>query len=110
MAQYVFPNSQLRRIPEILGDSGAITVRPMDAEPVTWGGNRWHRFICTDGKEEAAVCIGEHEVRPDVIVVSVGTDLRRLPLLWRTPGDLRLVRRLNRLLAREGGQLLAEDE
>jgi hypothetical protein len=110
MAQYVFPNSQLSRIPEILSDSGAIVIRPMDAEPVTAGGNRWHRFTCTDGRAGAAACICEPAGRPDVIVVTVSTDLRRLPLLWRIPGDVRLVRRLNRLLEREGGRLLAEDD
>ena len=82
MAQYVFPRSQLPRIPEILSDSGAVAVRPMDAEPVTAGGNRWHRFICTDGKAAAAVCIGEHDIRPEVIIVTVSLDLRRLPLIW----------------------------
>jgi hypothetical protein len=110
MAQYVFSHLQLSRIPEILSDSGAIAVRPMDAEPVTAGGNGWHRFTCTDGNAVAAACVGEHAIRPDVIVVSVSTDLRRLLWLWRIPGDVRLVRRLNRILAREGGQLLTEED
>jgi hypothetical protein len=109
MAQYVFPNSQLSRIPEILSDSGAIVIRRMDAEPVVASGDRWHRLTCIDGKAGAAACICEPAGRPDVIVVMVSTDLRRLPLLWRIPGDVRLVRRLNRLLEHEGGRLLAED-
>ena len=110
MAQYVFPTSQLSRIPEILSDSGTVVVRPMDAEPVTAGGNRWHRLTCTDRKARAAACVGEHDARPGVIIVTVSLDLRRLPLLWRIPGDVRLVRRLNQLLERERGRMLAEDK
>ncbi len=110
MAQYTFPRPELSRIPEILSDSGAISVRPMDAEPITFRGDRWHRFTCTDGQAGAAAEVVELKRRPDVIVVGVSTDLRRLPLLWRIPGDVRLVRRLKRLLEREGGHLLVHDD
>jgi hypothetical protein len=110
MAQYAFPNSQLSRIPAMLSDSGAIVVRPMDAERVTADGSRWHRFTCTDGKAGATACIGEPDDGLKVIMVTVSLDLRRLPLLWRIPGDVRLVRRLEGLLEREGGRLLADGE
>jgi len=110
MADYVFPRSQLPRIPEILSDSGAVVVRPMDNEPIRFRDGYWHRFTCVEGKAAAAASIYEPGVRPEVIVVGVSTELRRLPLLWRIRGDVRLVRRLNRLREREGGRLLAEDD
>lgn len=110
MAQYVFATSQLSRFPGFLSDSGTVVVRPMDAEPVTAGGNRWHRLTCTDRKARAAACVAEHDARPGVIIVTVSLDLRRLPLLWRIPGDVRLVRRLNQRLERERGRMLAEDK
>ena len=67
-------------------------------------------MVSPHGKAETAACICEPAARRDVIEVTVPTDLRRLPLLWRIPGDVRLVRRLNRLLEREGDKLLAEDD
>jgi hypothetical protein len=110
MAQYVFPTAQLSRIPEILSDSGTISVRPMDAAPLPVCGGSWHRLTCIEGNAVAAASIYESQVRPEAIVVGVSTDLRRLLLLWRIPGDVRLARRLNRLLEREGGELLVEDD
>ena len=44
--------------------------------------------------EGVAAAISEHTRWPEKIVATVSTDLRRLPLLWRLPGDLPRVRRM----------------
>lgn len=110
MAQYLLPRSSLPQIPEILSAAGAVHVCAMDDQPICTPAHRWHRFTCRDGNAAVAASVDEPEARPNLIVVSVSTDLRRLPRLWRILGDVRLVRRLNRILEDAGGQLLVEDD
>lgn len=110
MPQYVLPRSMRPRIPEMVSESGAIAIQPMDIGPLTANGARWWRFTCNAGSARAFCCLGEHPERPDDIVITVSIDLRRLPMLWRVPGDWLLVRRMAETLEREGARVLTDDD
>jgi hypothetical protein len=92
----------------MLAELGVTSVRPMDDESRAVDGARWQRFVCDDGTARAIACIVEHDQLPGKIVVTVSTDLRRLPLIWRLPADLRLVQRLVRVLEHQGAKALVE--
>ena len=108
MAAYSLPRSDRPQLAEILGDSGRISVQSMDGGPITIPGMKWWRLICDAGAARAAVSICEHERQPESIIVDIGTDLRRILFFWRLPGDVRLVRRLNRLLECHGAVLIPQ--
>jgi hypothetical protein len=92
----------------MLAELELTSVRPMDEEPRAVDGARWQRFVCDDGTARALASIAEHDQLPGKIVVTVSTDLRRLPLIWRLPADLRLVQRLARVLEHRGAKALVE--
>ena len=96
------------RIPELVNPSGAFDVRPMDAEPLVSPGARWWRFTCDSGSSRALLAIGEHDQLPNDVVVTVSTDLRRLPLVWRLLGDWRLSRVLATTMEESGAQRLTD--
>lgn len=108
MPQYTLPQSEGPRVPEMLAELGVTSVRAMDEEPRAVDGTRWQRFVCDDGTARAIACIAEHDQLPGKIVVTISTDLRRLPLIWRLPADLRLVQRLARVFGRQGAKPLVE--
>ena len=82
----------------------------MDKLPLAADGVRWWRFECDAGPARALACIGEHQERPAMIVLSISTDIRRLPLIWRLAGDVRLARQLRRTLEHVGAELIVEDD
>ena len=102
MSLYLLPKTERQRVPEILSDGGSVAIRWMDDGPLSTDAARWWRFTCSEEASWAAGCIGEYQELPEMIVVSVGVDLRRMLLLWRLPGDLSLVRRLTRILEGAG--------
>jgi hypothetical protein len=108
MSEYALPRTDRERIAHMLSDSGRICVHSMDEEPIYSPNARWWRFICDVDTSRAVACVCEHESQPEFIVVHIGTDLRRVPFLWRLPADLRLVRRLSRLLKSHGGRLVPQ--
>jgi len=110
MAQYLLPKSDQTRVPELLCNGGEVTFGWMDDGLLEIDGARWWRFTCSSGNSSVVGSIGDHQELPEMIVVSIGLDLRRLPLIWRLFTDLRLVRRLNRLLEEAGAAQLRDED
>ncbi len=82
MGQYTFPRSEHSRILNVVNASGSININPMDDEPLLTPGARWWRYTCDSASSRALLSISEREQLPGEILVTVSTDLRRLPLVW----------------------------
>lgn len=96
------------RVLELGNPIGAYHVRPLSDEPLVSTAARYWRFSVDFGRSRALLCMAEHDELPNDLVVTVSTDLRRLPLVWRWPGDWHFSRVLQTLLRESGGQDLAD--
>jgi len=78
----------------------------MDSIPVVSPGARSWRYVCDMETSRALLALSEHEQLPNDIVVTVSTDLRRLPFPWTLVRDWRLSRLLSNRLLDAGGQVI----
>jgi hypothetical protein len=108
MPNYKFPSFDRARIVEWLSDCGSVVVKPRDYGAWSLGNLQVQRFLCRAGNSRAFVRILEVLDQRDCLFVKVSTDVRRLPLIWRWRGDLRLVRRLSQVLEQNGGHAVAD--
>jgi len=106
MGQYNFPRTERLRILATVNPSGTLDIRSMDSTPVVSPSARWWRYVCDNEKSRAVLVLSEHEQLPNDVVVTVSTDLRRLPFFWTLLRDWRLSRLLSKRLLNAGGQLI----